>query len=88
MYRDLYNALLTTNDSPRADMYFILKDFRSYAEAQKRVEEAYRDKKHWAQMALLNTASSGKFTSDRTIREYVNDIWHLDPVTIPETEEE
>ena len=55
MYRDLYNALLTTNDSPRADMYFILKDFRSYAEAQKRVEEAYRDKKHWAQMALLNT---------------------------------
>ena len=88
MYRDLYNALLTTNDSPRADMYFILKDFRSYAEAQKRVEEAYRDKKHWAQMALLNTASSGKFTSDRTIREYVNDIWHLDPVTVPETEEE
>ncbi len=87
MYRDLYNALLTTNDSPRADMYFILKDFRSYAEAQKRVEEAYRDKKHWAQMALLNTASSGKFTSDRTIREYVNDIWHLDPVTVPETEE-
>ena len=88
MYRDLYNALLTTNDSPRADMYFILKDFRSYAEAQKRVEEAYRDKKHWAQMALLNTASSGKFTSDRTIQEYVNDIWHLDPVTVPETEEE
>ena len=88
MYRDLYNALLTTNDSPRADMYFILKDFRSYAEAQKRVEEAYRDKKGWAKMALLNTACSGKFTSDRTIQEYVNDIWHLDPVTVPETEEE
>ena len=88
MYRDLYNALLTTNDSPRADMYFILKDFRSYAEAQKRVEEAYRDKKGWAKMALLNTACSGKFSSDRTIQEYVNDIWHLDPVTVPETEEE
>ena len=88
MYRDLYNALLTTNDSPRADMYFILKDFRSYVEAQKRVEEAYRDKKGWAKMALLNTACSGKFTSDRTIQEYVNDIWHLDPVTVPETEEE
>ena len=88
MYRDLYNALLTTNDSPRADMYFILKDFRSYADAQKRVEEAYRDKKHWAQMALLNTACSGKFTSDRTIQEYVDEIWHLDPVTVPATEEE
>ena len=88
MYRDLYNALLTTNDSPRADMYFILKDFRSYADAQKRVEEAYRDKKHWAQMALLNTACSGKFTSDRTIQEYVDEIWHLAPITVPATEEE
>ncbi|MGN1193151.1 MAG: glycogen/starch/alpha-glucan phosphorylase [Dorea sp.] len=82
MYRDLYNSLLNTKSSNRADMYFILKDFRSYAEAQKRVEEAYRDKDRWAKMALLNTASCGKFSSDRTIREYVDDIWHLDPVTI------
>ena len=82
MYRDLYNSLLNTKSSNRADMYFILKDFRSYAEAQQRVEEAYRDKDRWAKMALLNTACCGKFSSDRTIREYIDDIWHLDSVTI------
>ena len=63
-------------------MYFILKDFRSYAEAQKKVEEAYKDEKGWARMAMLNTACAGKFTSDRTIEEYVDDIWHLDKVTV------
>ena len=82
MYRDLYNSLLNTHSSDRADTYFILKDFRSYAEAQTRVEEAYRDKERWAKMALLNTASCGKFTSDRTIQEYVDDIWKLDKVTV------
>ena len=82
MYRDLYNSLLNTKSSDRADTYFILKDFRSYAEAQCRVEEAYRDKDKWAKMALLNTASCGKFTSDRTIQEYVDDIWKLDKVTV------
>lgn len=82
MYRDLYNSLLNTQSSDRADTYFILKDFRSYAEAQKRVEEAYLDKDRWAKMALLNTASCGKFTSDRTIQEYVNEIWHLDKITV------
>ncbi len=82
MYRDLYNSLLNTKSSDRADTYFILKDFRSYAEAQVRVEEAYKDKDRWAKMALLNTASCGKFTSDRTIREYVDDIWKLDKVTV------
>ena len=86
MYRDLYNSLLNTKSSNRADMYFILKDFRSYAEAQQRVEDAYRDKDRWAKMALLNTASCGKFSSDRTIREYVDDIWHLEPVTIDSEE--
>ena len=65
-------------------MYFILGDFRSYAEAQKRVEAAYKDEKRWAKMALLNTACSGKFTSDRTIQEYVDDIWHLDKVVVKE----
>ncbi len=82
MYRDLYDSLLTTKGGNRADMYFILKDFRAYAEAQEKVEEAYRDKERWAKMALLNTACCGKFSSDRTIREYVEDIWKLDPVKI------
>lgn len=82
LFRDLYDSLLNTKNSDRPDQYFILADFRSYAEAQKRVEAAYRDEKGWAKMALLNTACSGKFTSDRTIQEYVDDIWHLDKVTI------
>ena len=82
MYRDLYNSLLTAQGGNKADTYFILKDFRSYADTQKKVEEAYRDKDRWAKMALLNTASCGKFSSDRTIQEYVDDIWHLDKVTV------
>ena len=82
MYRDLYNSLLTAQGGSKADTYFILKDFRSYADTQKKVEEAYRDKDRWAKMALLNTASCGKFSSDRTIQEYVDDIWHLDKVTV------
>ena len=82
LFRDLYDSLLTTKNTDRADRYFILADFRSYAAAQKRVEEAYRDEKRWARMAMMNTACSGKFTSDRTIQEYVNDIWHLDKVMI------
>ena len=82
MYRDLYDSLLNTNSSDRADTYFILKDFRSYAQAQENVEKAYRDKDRWAKMALLNTASCGKFTSDRTIQEYVDEIWKLDKVTV------
>ena len=82
MFRDIYNSLLDKRNMPRPDQYFILGDFRSYAEAQKRVEEAYKDEKRWAKMALLNTACSGKFTSDRTIEEYVEDIWHLDKVFV------
>ena len=78
MYRDLYNSLLTVQGGSKADTYFILKDFRSYADTQKKVEEAYRDKDRWAKMALLNTASCGKFSSDRTIAQYNDDIWHLD----------
>lgn len=88
MYRDLYNSLLVKKGSDRADMYFILKDFRAYAEAQEKVEEAYRDKERWAKIALLNTACCGKFSSDRTIREYVEEIWKLDPVTIEARTEE
>ena len=81
-FRDLYDSLLNTNASDRPDTYFILKDFRSYAEAQKKVEEAYRDEKRWAKSAILNVGSVGKFSSDRTIEEYVKDIWHLEKVTI------
>ena len=84
MFRDIYNSLLDKRNMPRPDQYFILGDFRSYAEAQKRVEEAYKDEKRWAKMALLNTACAGKFTSDRTIQEYVDDIWHLDKVVVKE----
>lgn len=82
LFRDLYNSLLNTQSSDRADTYFILKDFRSYAEAQKKVEEAYRDTAGWAKSAILNTACCGKFTSDRTIQEYVDEIWHLDKVVL------
>ena len=82
LFRDLYDSLLNTKNTDRADRYFILADFRSYADAQKRVEAAYRDEKGWAKKALLNTACSGKFTSDRTIQQYVDEIWHLDKVTV------
>ena len=82
LFRDIYNSLLNTKNSAKADTYFILKDFRSYAEAQKRVEEAYKNQEWWAKAALLNTACSGKFSSDRTIEEYVKDIWHLDKVKV------
>ncbi len=82
MFRDLYNSLLNTQCSDKADTYFILADFKSYAEAQKKVEEAYRDEARWAKMAMLNVACSGKFTSDRTIQEYVDEIWKLDKVTL------
>ncbi|MBQ6321256.1 MAG: glycogen/starch/alpha-glucan phosphorylase [Lachnospiraceae bacterium] len=81
MFREIYDSLLTGKYGT-PDVYFILADFKSYAEAQRKVEEAYRDEKRWAKMAILNMASSGKFTSDRTIQQYVDEIWHLDPVTI------
>ncbi len=82
MFRDLYNSLLNTKCTQYADTYFILKDFRSSAQAQRRVMEAYMDEKNWAKSAILNIAHSGKFSSDRTIQEYVDDIWHLDKVTV------
>ncbi len=82
MYRDLHDSLLYSVGGNRPDVYFILKDFRSYADAQEKVEKAYRDKEGWAKMALLNTACSGKFSSDRTIREYADEIWDLKPITV------
>ena len=82
LFRHLYNSLLNTFSTSKADTYFILKDFRSYAEAQKKVEAAYADEKAWAKSAILNVACSGKFTSDRTIKQYVDEIWHLDKVIL------
>jgi starch phosphorylase len=82
LFRPLYNSLLNTLTTDKADRYFILKDFHSYAEAQKRVEAAYRDSKWWARAAILNVACSGKFTSDRTIQQYVDEIWNLQKITV------
>ena len=82
LFRDLYDSLLYTKGFDKADQYFSLADFRSYAAAQERVEAAYRDEKRWARMAMMNVACCGKFSSDRTIEEYVKDIWHLDKVYV------
>ncbi len=82
LFKSLYNSLLNTLETSKADTYFILKDFRSYAEARNKAVEAYKDEKGWARSAILNVACSGKFSSDRTIEEYVKDIWHLDKVKI------
>lgn len=83
LFRPLYNSLLNTQSTAKADTYFILKDFDAYAEAQKKVEAAYRNEKEWARSAILNIACAGKFSSDRTIQEYVDDIWHLNKVVLP-----
>ena len=80
LFRDLYNSLLNTQCTAKADTYFILKDFESYAETQAKIGEAYKDTKRWNKMAIMNVARAGKFSSDRTIQEYVDDIWHLDKV--------
>ena len=81
-FREIYDSLLNTNSSDRADTYFILKDFRSYAEAQEKVEKAYRNESGWAKSAILNVSNVGKFSSDRTIEEYVKDIWKLEKVKV------
>ena len=78
-FRDIYNSLLTGD---RPDMYFILKDFRSYADAHRKAMNTYADRDKWAKMSMLNVACCGKFSSDRTIEEYVKDIWKLEKVTV------
>ena len=87
LFRNLYDSLLNTNCTQYADTYFVLADFRAYAQAQERVMQAYKDEKRWAKSAILNVANVGKFSSDRTIEEYVRDIWHLRSVHV-EMEEE
>ncbi len=82
LFRDIYDSLLNTKSSDRADTYFILKDFWSYADAQRRIDQAYRNREWWTKAAILNVAHSGKFSSDRTIEEYVKDIWHLDKIKV------
>ncbi len=88
LFREIYNSLLETNGGEKADQYFILKDFRSYEAAQKEIEKAYRNHTRWAKMAIMNTACCGKFSSDRTIGEYVKDIWHLEKIKVELEEEE
>lgn len=80
LFRDLYNSLLNSQGGQVADRYFILADFRSYVDAQRRITEFYKDKEAWAKSVILNVAHVGKFSSDRTIQEYVDDIWHLDKI--------
>lgn len=82
LFRELYEVLLNGYGGSRADEYFILEDFADYARAQDDIDKAYKDKKKWAKMAVLNTAKSGKFSSDRTIKEYADEIWHVKPVEI------
>ena len=82
LFRKVYNSLLNTRETRYADAYFILKDFESYRQAQRRVNKAYQDERAWAKMAMLNTSCAGKFSSDRTIQEYVDDIWHLDKIQL------
>jgi starch phosphorylase len=82
LFRDIYNSLLNPQPGQVADRYFILADFRSYALAQQKVEEYYKNTEGWARSVILNVAHVGKFSSDRTIQNYVDDIWHLDKVTV------
>jgi starch phosphorylase len=82
LFRELYNSLLNPQQGQVADRYFILADFRAYANAQKKINSYYQNKSAWAKSAILNIAHVGKFSSDRTIQEYVDDIWHLDKIKV------
>ena len=81
LFREIYDSLLT-NKYGRADQYFILADFKAYDKARMEIVEAYQDEKRWAKMAILNMASSGKFTSDRTIQQYEDEIWKQKPIIV------
>jgi starch phosphorylase len=81
LFREIYDSLLNGGGEP-ADQYFILKDFDAYVEAQKKVDIAYRNQNEWARKAMLNVANAGKFSSDRTIEEYANEIWKLDKIKV------
>ena len=82
LFRDIYESLLNGINGARPDTYFVLADFEAYCKAHEEIDKAYSDKKRWAKMAAENIAMSGKFSSDRTIKEYADEIWHLQPVEV------
>ena len=82
IFRELQNSLLYGVDGSRPDVYFLLKDFASYREAQDRLQNAFKDRREWTRKALKNIANAGKFSSDRTIAEYAKEIWNIEPVQV------
>ncbi|MBR1735967.1 MAG: glycogen/starch/alpha-glucan phosphorylase [Firmicutes bacterium] len=82
LFREIYDALLNGFNGARADEYYILKDFAAYAQAQAKIDKLYKNQSKWAKMAILNVANSGKFSSDRTIKEYADEIWGLKKLSI------
>jgi len=82
LFRELYDAMLNGYGGARPDEYYVLKDFAAYKAIQKEVDAAYRDKNAWAKMTIMNTACAGKFSSDRTIREYAEEIWRMKPIKL------
>src|SRR5215510_10573338 len=82
LFRELYEAMLNGFGGSRPDEYYVLQDFQSYKEAQTKLDAAYKDGARWAKMAICNTASAGKFSSDRTIKQYADEIWNIKPVQI------
>ncbi len=82
LFKELYDSIVYGVEGQRPDVYFLLADFDSYVKAQEAVAKAYTDRMNWAKMALINIANSGKFSSDRTIEDYVKDIWHLERITV------
>lgn len=82
IFRELQTSLLYGVDGSRPDVYFLLRDFDSYREAQTRIDNAYKNKKDWARKALINIANAGKFSSDRTIMEYAREIWNIEPTEV------
>lgn len=83
MFLDIYNSLVKPNHGERGDQYYVLEDFRAYKDAQMEVDKAYRDKRSWAQKCLINLANAGKFSADRTIKEYASEIWNIEPMDVP-----
>jgi len=81
MFRELYDALIHGRHWHRPDHYFLLKDFESYAEAHENINKAYEDKVSWAKKCWINMCNSGKFSSDRSVREYADIIWKIDSIS-------
>ena len=82
LFKELHDSLLYGVEGQRPDIYYLLADFEDYCKTQEEISNAYTDKRGWARKCLINIANSGKFSSDRTIEDYVRDIWHLNKVVI------